>query len=71
MRLGMEKPHSLSIRRYEVLLIDLHEYLESFPGATLNDKTSLTDLNEILLRIMHTSWYRQAYIQGFDFESIT
>ena len=52
-------------------LIDLNKYLSSFPGATLNDKIGVTKLNEVLLNSIPNSWYIQAYIQGFDGESIT
>ena len=45
MHLGMKKPRSLTIRRYAVRLIDLNEYLASFPGATLTDKIGVTKLN--------------------------
>ena len=38
MRRGTKKPHTLTVRLYEVRLIDLNEYFASFPGATLNDK---------------------------------
>ena len=62
---------SLNVRRYEVRLIDLNEYLTSFPGATLNDKIGVTEIKEILLNSMPNSWYKQAYVQGFYCESIT
>ena len=66
-----EKTRSLTVRRYAACLIDLNEYLASFLGATLTDKIGVTKLNEILLNIMPNSWSKQAYVQGFDFESIT
>ena len=71
MRCGMKIPRSLTVRRYAARLIDLNEYLASFPGATLTDKIGITELNEILLNIMPNSWYKHAYVQGFDSESIT
>ena len=52
-------------------LINLNEYLDSYLGETLADKIDLTGLNEILLNSMPTGWYKQAYIQGFDCESIS
>ena len=52
-------------------LIDLNEYSESFPGATLNDKIGLTKLNHILLNSMSNICYIQPYLQGFDCEYIT
>ena len=71
MRRGMKKPSALTIRRYAASLIDLNEYLESFPGANLTDKISITRLNEILLNSMPNSWYKQAYLQSFDCDYIT
>ena len=44
MRHGMKTPQSLTVRRYAARLIDLNEYLASFPGATLTDKISVTKL---------------------------
>ena len=66
-----KQPHSLTVRRYAALLIDLNEYLESFPGATLTDKIGLNKLNEILPNSMPTRCYKHAYVQGFDCEYIT
>ena len=42
MRRGMKKPRSLTIRKYVESLIGLNEYLAYFPGATFNDKISIT-----------------------------
>ena len=44
-RLGMKKPPSLTVILYVARLIDLNEYLESFPGATLTDNIVVTELN--------------------------
>ena len=71
MRRGTEKPRALTVRRYAARLIDINEYLTSFPGATLNDKIGVTELKEILPNSMSNSWSRQAYVQGFDCEFIT
>ena len=51
-------------------MIDLNEYLASFPGANLSDKINVTEFNGILLKIMTNSWSKQAYVQGFDCEYI-
>ena len=51
-------------------LIDLNKYLASFPGATLADKIDVTEFNEIILNRTPNSWSKQAYVQGFDCESI-
>ena len=37
----------------------------------MNVKIGVTELNEILLNSMPTSWSKQAYVKGFDFECIT
>ena len=66
-----EKTRSLTVRRYAARLIDLNEYLASFPGVILTDKISVTKLNEILLNSMPNRWSKQAYLQGFDCEYIS
>ena len=48
MRRCMKKTRSLKVRRYAVNLINLDEYLVSFPGATMADKIGITELNKIL-----------------------
>ena len=67
----MKKPRSLKLRYYAARLIDLNEYLASFPGANMTDKIGVTEINDILLNSMPKSWYKQAYLQGFDCESIS
>ena len=67
----MKKPRALTVRHYAARLIDINEYLESFPGATLNDKIRVTELKQILLNNMTNNWSKQAYIQGFDYAHIT
>ena len=70
MRRCMKNPRSLKVRRYAVCLIDLNEYLASVPGSTMADNMRVTGLNEILLSSLTNSWWKQAYVQGFDFETI-
>ena len=67
----MKKTRALTVRRYAACLIDISEYLESFTGATLNDKIGATKLSEILLNSMPNSCSRQANLKVFDCESIT
>ena len=71
MRRDMKKTCSLILRHYAARLINLSEYLESFLGVNLTDKVGLTEVNKILLNNMPNSWSKQAYVQGFDCESIT
>ena len=71
MRRGMKKTCSLNVRRYTARLIYLNEYLASFTGATLTDKIGVTKLNEIPLKSIPTRCSKQAYVKGFDCESIT
>ena len=66
-----EKSRALTVRRYAERLIDITEYLASFPGADLNENIGVTELNEILLNSMPNRWYRHACVQGFGCESIT
>ena len=49
----------------------MNEYLDSLLVATLSDKIGVTELNEILFNIMPDIWYKRAYVQGFDCESIS
>ena len=58
------------MRCYAARLIDLNDYLVSFPGEIMADKIGVTEINEIILYSMPNSWSKQAYIQGFDCESI-
>ena len=71
MRRGMRKPHSLILRRYADRLVDLKNYLASFPGGTLSDNIEENSLDIIMLNIMPNSWSKQAYIQGFYCELIS
>ena len=59
---GMKKIRSLTVRRYLALLIDLDEYLASFPGSTLTDEIGVTKLNETHLNSIPDSWSKQAYL---------
>ena len=65
-----EKPCTLSVRCYVARLIDLHEYLASFPGANLNDNIVVSKINGILLNSIPNICSRQAYVQGFGCETI-
>ena len=66
-----EKPRAITGRLYVARLIDINDYLTSFPGATLNDKIDVTKLEKIFLNGMPKSCSRQAYAQVFYCESIT
>ena len=61
----------MNVGCYAARLIDLDEYLASFPGVTLTDYIGVTGLNEIPLNIVSNSWYKQVYFQGFGCEYIT
>ena len=61
---------SITVRIYAARLIDLNDFLASLPGSTLSDKIGVTKLNEILLNSMPNSWSKQAYLQGFECESV-
>ena len=71
MRRCMKNPRILNVRRYAERLIDLNEYLASFPGSAVTDKMGVTELNEILLNSIINSWSKQAYIQSFACGSIS
>ena len=70
-RRGIRKPYGLKLRCCVARLIDLNEYLPSFPGSTPAHKIGMTELNEILLNSMPNSRSKQAYVQGFDWKYIT
>ena len=67
----MKNPHISKVRRYAARLIDLNEYLSSFQGETMADKMYVTELGKILLNSMSNSCSKQAYVQGFDCETIS
>ena len=67
----MYKSRSLKLRRYAACLIDLNEYLDSFPGVTLADKIGILELNETLLNSTPTIWPKHYLVQVFDCESIS
>ena len=48
-----------------------HQNFSYFLRAALADKIDGIELNEILLNGIPNSWYKQVYVQGFDFESIS
>ena len=56
MRRGMKQNYSLAVRHFAVHLIDINEYLASFPGAILTDNIDITKLNEILQINMPDIW---------------
>ena len=60
----MKNPRSLKVSRYDARLIDLDEYLNSFPGANMTDKIGVTKLNKILLNSTPNSWSNQEYVKG-------
>ena len=55
MRRCTKNTRSLKVRHHPGRLIDLNEYLVSFPGETMADKMGVTELNEILLKNMQNS----------------
>ena len=67
----MKKTGRLTAGSYAARLVDINEYLASFPGETLTDNIGITKLNEILLNSMPNSWYKQTYVQDFDCGYIT
>ena len=71
MRRRIEKPRGLEVRRQSDHKIDLHNYLSVLSGSKEGDKICETELNGILLNCMPNIWIRQAYVQGFDCETIT
>ena len=52
-------------------MVDLNKYLAFFLGENLVDKNDVTELNEMFLNNLHNSWFKQSYVQGFYYESIS
>ena len=65
-----EKLCSLEVGHYAARLIYLNEIFACFPQATISNKIGATELNEFFLNSMPNSWSYQAFVQGFDCESI-
>ena len=71
MRCGIRKQCGLKVRRYEAHLIKLNKYLAPLSGEKLRHKIGVTKLNGKFLNSMPNSWSKQAYLRGYDCESIT
>ena len=71
MRHGMSKPRGLKVRGCADSLINLNKYLYVFPGENISEKRCVIEIHGILLNSMPNIWSKQAYVQGFDSESIT
>ena len=67
----MRKPRDIQLNRFASRLTELNKYLTIFPGTNNTKNMVPEELNEILLQSTLSSWARQAYIQGWDFEEIT
>ena len=67
----MRKSHGSKVRLHVACLVDLNDYLPSFPGSTPTHKIAMSELNEILLNSMPNSWSKQAYVQGFNWKYTT
>ena len=51
----MKNPRNLILSRYASRFIGLNGYLDSFIGATMDDKMGVTELNEVSLNSMPNS----------------
>ena len=70
MRRKMRNPRKLKVRWYAVHLIDFNEYLDAYLEQSKVIFLEM-ELNEILLNSVSNILIRQAYVQGFDCESIS
>ena len=52
-------------------MITLNEYVAAFPRTKESGNIGEMDLDGILLNSMTNVWSNQAYVQGFDCETIT
>ena len=71
MRHEMNNPCGLKLTFYDARLVGINQYLSVFPGVKESDKIWNTELNKILLNIIPNRCINQAYMQGFDYETIT
>ena len=67
----MGNPRELKVRCNSDCLTDLNDYLAAFQGAKASDNIGENNSNEIFLNSMPNRWSKQAYVQGFDCETIT
>ena len=58
------------MRRCAASMIRLNEYLSIFLVLKASDKICDMKLDSILFNSMTNGWSNQAYVQGFDFETI-
>ena len=68
---GMKNPRGFKVRFYAACIIDLNKYFSVLPGAKESDECFETEFNDIVLNSMPNIWTRQAYVQGFYFETNT
>ena len=55
---------------YYARMIYLNEYLAKFPRLKASDRNGDMELNKILLNIMSNVHIKQAYVQGFEYETV-
>ena len=70
MRQGMNNSRELKVGHNTSHMIYIVEYLYVLPGEREGDKIDETELNDILVKIMTIVLSKQAYVQGFDWETI-
>ena len=56
----MKKSHTLPMKRLESCLMELKNYLPSFPGSNDSKKVKEEDTSGILLHTIPNGWRKQA-----------
>ena len=61
----MKKTCALTVKGYAARLIDLNEYLESFPGETLTDNIVVTEKKKSSLTVCLTAGLNMPMYKAF------
>ena len=61
---------TLNIRHCKKRLTNINEYLAILPGLNNPNNMDEVDLNGTHIHIIPNGWSKQAYLQGFSFESV-
>ena len=66
---SMRKPQDIPFRRFAARLRELNNYLPLFPIYSSAKKMLPEYLNKIILHAVPNVWEKQAYLQGWEFET--
>ena len=69
MHLAMHKPRELPFKWFVAHFTELDNYLPLFTGLSASKNIPPEELNNILLHTIPNDWKKQAYLQGWDFDT--